>query len=91
MGGLHGGLVALGLREEAALDGGGDDVLALVAAGVVDGEGRAGGRRAGEGDVLLVEGLGRPAAVEAEQPEDGSPQGEGHDDERVRAGLREGA
>lgn len=89
VGGLHGGLVAFGLREEAALDGGGDDVLALVPAGVVDGERRAGGRRTGQGDVLLVERLGGPAAVEADQPEDGAPQGEGHDDERVRAGLRE--
>ncbi len=65
-------------------------MFALEAAGVVDGEGGTGGRRHGEGDVVLVEGFGLPAPVEADEPEDRAAQGEGHDDQGVRAALRDG-
>ncbi len=89
--GVDGRLLPFGLREQPPLDRRRDHVLALVPAGVVDAEGRPGGRRDRQGDVVLVEGLGRPAAVEADHSEDPAPQGEGHDDQGVRAGLRDGA
>ena len=91
-----GGLVAAGdlhrvehrqaLREQAALQGQGGVVFARVAAGVVHGESGPGGQFGGQGDVVVVEGLGIPPPVERGHAHQDVPRGQGYGDERVDPG-----
>ncbi len=69
VGDLHGALLGQAAREQAALQGQGEGVLAGVAAGVVDAEGGAGGQFLGQPAVVVAEGGRVLRAVEGGDPE----------------------
>ena len=70
VGDVEGVLLGQAARQQAALEGHGHGVLAGVAAGVVDGHRGPGGQFLGEGQVVLLEGLGLLRAPEAGHAQD---------------------
>ncbi len=83
VGHVHGVLVGQHLGKQAALEGHGRRVLAGVAAGVVDGDGRPRAQLLREGQVLLVEGLRGVGPPEVGHAQDHAAGLEGHGDQRV--------
>ena len=84
-GDLDGGLLGQAAGQQAALEGHGRGVLAGVAAGVVDADRGPGGELLGEGQVVVVEGLGRLRPPEVGHAQDDAAGLQRHRDQRVDA------